>query len=72
MWVRLGMAVVKLLLAFGRGLPARCMVQTPFGPLTHSQILVEHVIRVTKPRGKGKPLRGIYRATESHQMQACP
>ena len=49
MWVRLGMAVVNLLLALGRGLPARCMVQTPFGPLTHSRILVEHVIRVTKP-----------------------
>ena len=45
MWVRLGVAVVKLLLALGRGLPARCMVQTPFGPLMHSQILAEHMIR---------------------------
>ena len=49
MWVRLGVAVVKLLLVLGRGLPSRCMVQTPFGPLTHSHILVEHVSRVLKP-----------------------
>ena len=36
MCVRLGVAVVKLHLAFGRGLPARCMVHTPLGPLRHS------------------------------------
>lgn len=32
MWVRLGCAYRKLVLALGRGLPARCAVQTPLGP----------------------------------------
>lgn len=33
MCVKLGVAVVKLHLALGRGLPACCMVHTPLGPL---------------------------------------
>lgn len=61
MWVRLGWAYRKLVLAWGKGLPARCAVQTPFGPLKSG---MPHAVEMPAPVNATTPLAALTCSSE--------